>query len=45
MDTIVSVMLAPAMWVCGIAFWFNNGWSLYRSQPHSRGTSPVHSGE
>ena len=38
-------LLAPAMWVCGIAFWLNNGWSLYRSQPHSRETSPVHIGE
>ena len=38
-------LLAPAMWVCGIAFWLNNGWSLYRSQPHSRETSPVHRGE
>ena len=38
-------LLAPAMWVCGIAFWLNNGWSLYRSQPHSRDTSPDHSGE
>ncbi len=36
-------LLLPAMWVCGIAFWLNNGWSLYRSQPHSRATSPVHS--
>ena len=36
-------LLAPAMWVCGIAFWLNNGWSLYRSQPHSREQSPVHS--
>ncbi len=35
-------LLAPAMWVCGIAFWLNNGWSLYRSQPHSREQSPVH---
>ena len=35
-------LLLPAMWVCGIAFWLNNGWSLYRSQPHSRETSPVH---
>jgi len=35
-------LLVPAMWVCGIAFWLNNGWSLYRSQPHSRETSPVH---
>jgi H+/Cl- antiporter ClcA len=38
-------LLAPAMWVCGIAFWLNSGWSLYRSQPHSRETSPVHRGE
>ena len=38
-------LLTPAMWVCGIAFWLNNGWSLYRSQPHSRETSPVHIGE
>ena len=37
-------LLLPAMWVCGIAFWLNNGWTLYRSQPHSRETSPVHSG-
>lgn len=36
-------LLAPAMWVCGIAFWLNNGWSLYRSQFHSREQSPVHS--
>jgi len=35
-------LLLPAMWVCGLAFWLNNGWSLYRSQPHSRETSPVH---
>lgn len=35
-------LLLPAMWVCGIAFWLNNGWTLYRSQPHSRATSPVH---
>ncbi len=35
-------LLVPAMWVCGIAFWLNNGWSLYRSQPHSRETSLVH---
>lgn len=37
-------LLAPAMWVCGIAFWLNNGWSLYRSQPHSREQSTAHSG-
>ena len=36
-------LLPPAMWVCGISFWLNNGWSLYRSQPHSRESSPVHS--
>jgi len=35
-------LLLPAMWVCGIAFWLNNGWSLYRSQPHSRESSPLH---
>ena len=35
-------LLVPAMWVCGIAFWLNNGWSLYRSQVHSRESSPVH---
>ena len=35
-------LLVPAMWVCGIAFWLNNGWSLYRSQPHSRMSSLVH---
>ena len=34
-------LLVPAMWVCGIAFWLNNGWSLYRSQPHSRESSPA----
>lgn len=37
-------LLLPAMWVCGISFWLNNGWSLYRSQVHSRESSPVHSG-
>lgn len=36
-------LLLPAMWVCGISFWLNNGWSLYRSQPHSRESSPLHS--
>lgn len=35
-------LLVPAMWVCGISFWLNNGWSLYRSQVHSRQSSPVH---
>ena len=35
-------LLLPAMWVCGISFWLNTGWSLYRSQPHCRGSSPVH---
>lgn len=35
-------LLLPAMWVCGIAFWLNNGWSLYRSQVHSRDSSPIH---
>lgn len=35
-------LLLPAMWVCGIAFWLNNGWSLYRSQVHARDSSPIH---
>jgi len=35
-------LIVPAMWVCGIAFWLNNGWSLYRSQVHNRESSPVH---
>ncbi len=35
-------LLVPAMWVCGISFWLNGGWSLYRSQPHSRESSPAH---
>lgn len=35
-------LLLPAMWVCGIAFWLNSGWSLYRSQPHCRESSPLH---
>jgi CIC family chloride channel protein len=35
-------LLVPAMWVCGISFWLNNGWSLYRSQVHNRESSPVH---
>ena len=35
-------LLLPAMWVCGISFWLNDSWSLYRSQPHSRFSSPVH---
>ena len=35
-------LLLPAMWVCGISFWLNNGWSLYRSQVHNRESSPVH---
>ena len=35
-------LLMPAMWVCGISFWLNNGWSLYRSQVHSRASSPLH---
>ena len=36
-------LLMPAMWVCGVAFWLNNGWSLYRSQVHDRESSPIHS--
>ncbi|MBR1870690.1 MAG: chloride channel protein [Kiritimatiellae bacterium] len=35
-------LLLPTMWVCAIAFWLNNGWSLYRSQVHDREASPVH---
>ena len=35
-------LLLPTMWTCGIAFWLNNGWSLYRSQVHDREASPVH---
>ena len=35
-------LLVPAMWVCGITFWLNNGWTLYRSQVHNRESSPVH---
>lgn len=35
-------LLVPAMWVCGIAFWVNNGWALYRSQVHNRESSPLH---
>lgn len=35
-------LLVPAMWVCGISFWMNNGWTLYRSQVHSRESSPAH---
>ncbi len=35
-------LIVPAMWVCGISFWLNNGWTLYRSQPHNRDESPVH---
>ena len=37
-------LLLPAMWVCGISFWLNNGWTLYRSQVHSQESSPVHAG-
>ena len=36
-------LLLPTMWVCGIAFWLNNGWSLYRSQVHDRDSSPIYS--
>ena len=35
-------LLVPAMWVCGIAFWLNSGWTLYRSQPHNRAASSAH---
>ncbi len=36
-------LLVPAMFVCGLSFWLNNGWSLYRSQVHSRMSSLAHS--
>ncbi len=36
-------LLLPAMWVCCISFWLNNGWTLYRSQFRNRAASPVHS--
>ncbi len=35
-------LLLPTMWACCIAFWLNNGWSLYRSQVHDRDASPVY---
>jgi len=35
-------LLLPAMWVCCISFWLNNGWSLYRSQVHTRESSMAH---
>ncbi len=35
-------LLLPAMWVCGISFWLNSGWALYRSQVHTQESSPVH---
>ena len=35
-------LLLPAMWVCCISFWLNNGWTLYRSQVHNREASPAH---
>ena len=35
-------LIVPAMWVCGISFWLNNGWTLYRSQVHNREASPAH---
>lgn len=35
-------LLLPAMWVCGISFWLNSGWTLYRSQVHAQESSPVH---
>lgn len=35
-------LLLPTMWVCGLAFALNDGWTLYRSQVHSRASSPLH---
>ncbi|HOE60694.1 MAG TPA: chloride channel protein [Kiritimatiellia bacterium] len=36
-------LLLPSMWVCGIAYWIGNGWTLYRSQVRTRDCSPAHS--
>ena len=33
-------LLLPTMWVCGLAFWFTDGWTLYRSQIHGRDSRP-----
>jgi len=35
-------LLLPAMWVCGIAYWLGNGWTIYRSQVRTRECSPAH---
>lgn len=35
-------LLLPSMWVCGIAYWLGNGWTLYRSQVRTRDCSPAH---
>jgi len=37
-------LLLPTMWVCGIAYVFSNGWTLYRSQVRTRDCSPAHGG-
>ena len=38
-------LLLPSMWVCGIAYWLGNGWTLYRSQVRTRDCSPAHNQE
>ncbi|MBO7166620.1 MAG: chloride channel protein [Kiritimatiellae bacterium] len=35
-------LILPSMWVCGITFWLNSGWSLYRSQVRERTLSELH---
>jgi CIC family chloride channel protein len=38
-------LLLPTMWVCSIAYWLGNGWTIYRSQVRTRDCSPAHWGE
>ncbi|HPB11137.1 MAG TPA: chloride channel protein [Kiritimatiellia bacterium] len=35
-------LLLPSMWVCGVAYWLGNGWTIYRSQVRTRDCSPAH---
>lgn len=35
-------LIVPTMWVCGISFLLNDGWTLYRSQVRYRSSSPLH---
>ena len=37
-------LLLPSMWVCGVAYWLGNGWTIYRSQVRTRDCSPAHRG-